>query len=277
MKLSFSTLGCPDWSFEQIVENAHRMGYSAVELRGVGSQLRTEKLACMLPENHDATRSLLDKNGVSLCGVGTSVRFHDAVEYWDALQEGRRALELCTELKIPFIRVFGDAFPDGEAHENVVRRVTEGLASLCAYAASLCPAAPVQVLLEVHGDFNTLPLLRQICDALQYAPGFGLIWDVENSYLWHGENFVPFYKALRSRIRHVHIKDCVLKNAKPHPCLPGTGVLPLKAMIAQMLADGYDGYFSFEWEKRWHPDILPPEQALVQYVGFMRALEAENQ
>lgn len=94
MKLSFSTLGCPDWSFDQIVENAHRMGYSAVELRGVGSQLRTEKLACMLPENHDATRSLLDKNGVSLCGVGTSVRFHDAVEYWDALQEGRRALDV---------------------------------------------------------------------------------------------------------------------------------------------------------------------------------------
>lgn len=36
MRLSFSTLGCPGWSFEQIMENAHEMGYEAVELRGVG-------------------------------------------------------------------------------------------------------------------------------------------------------------------------------------------------------------------------------------------------
>src|SRR3954469_13410699 len=33
MKLSFSTLGCPDWSLEQIADQARALGYDGVELR----------------------------------------------------------------------------------------------------------------------------------------------------------------------------------------------------------------------------------------------------
>ncbi|RYG31354.1 MAG: sugar phosphate isomerase/epimerase, partial [Chitinophagaceae bacterium] len=28
---------------------------------------------------------------------------------------------------------------------------------------------------------------------------------------------------------------------------------------------GYQGYYSFEWEKLWHPEIEEPEAALAQY------------
>ena len=276
MRLSFSTLGCPGWSFEQIMENAHEMGYEAVELRGVGNQLRMEALECMRPENRSALKCLLEKNQIKLCGAGTSVQFHDAEKYEEALEEGRLALQLCTELGIPFIRVFGNTFPEGEPKEAVMRRVEEGIASLCDYASSLRPSDPVQVLLEIHGDFNSLPVLNQLCEALENEPGFGLIWDVYHSWLWHGENFLPFYEALRSRIRHVHLKDCVLEDGKPKLCLPGEGVLPLKEMIKQLQADGYTGFYSFEWEKRWHPELPEPERALPWYVDFMGALEEKT-
>jgi len=33
MKLSFTTLGCPDWSLEQIAKNARAFGFDGVELR----------------------------------------------------------------------------------------------------------------------------------------------------------------------------------------------------------------------------------------------------
>ena len=78
MRLSFSTLGCPGWSFGQIMENAHEMGYEAVELRGVGNQLRMGKLECLRPENRGALKCLLEKNQLKLCVAGTSVQFHDA-------------------------------------------------------------------------------------------------------------------------------------------------------------------------------------------------------
>ena len=33
MKFSFSTLGCPDYSFDQIIELVKRVGYTGVEMR----------------------------------------------------------------------------------------------------------------------------------------------------------------------------------------------------------------------------------------------------
>lgn len=275
MKLSFSTLGCPKWSFAQIVKNAHEMGYEAVELRGVGNQLRMEELECMRPENRGALKGLLEKNQIKLCAAGTSVQFHEAEKVPEALEEGRMALRLCTELDIPFIRVFGNTLPEGELREAVICRVKDGISALCDYAFSLRPSDPVQVFLEIHGDFNSLPVLTRLCDALENEPGFGLIWDVYHSWLWHGENFIPFYEALRSRIRHVHLKDCALENGKPGLCLPGEGVLPLRAMVKRLQEDGYTGFYSFEWEKRWHPELPEPERALPQYVDFMRTLEED--
>ena len=275
MKISFSTLGCPEWSFEQIIKSAREMGYEAVELRGVGNQLRMEELECLRTENRGALKSLLEKNQIRLCGAGTSVQFHDAQKVQEALEEGRLALRLCTELGIPFIRVFGNTFPEGEAREAVMRRVEEGIVSLCDYASSLRPRAPVQVLLEVHGDFNSLPVLEPLCWAFKNEPAFGLIWDVYHSWLWHGDHFLPFYGALRPFIRHVHIKDCVMEQGRPRLCLPGEGVLPLKAVIGRLSQDGYEGFYSFEWEKRWHPELPEPERALPRYVDFMRALEEE--
>ncbi|HJC57369.1 MAG TPA: sugar phosphate isomerase/epimerase [Candidatus Eisenbergiella intestinipullorum] len=291
MKLSFSTLGCPEWSLEHIVKNAREMGYDAVELRGVKDQLRTERLDCMKPEKRAETGRLLKQYGISLCGVGTSVQFHEKEKLEDAMQEGRSAIRLCTEMEIPFIRVFGNelpgnnfpgnglsgkGYPEEDEREAVMRRVEEGIGELCAYASALRPGRPVQVLLEVHGDFNSLPVLSRLCRTFAEEPAFGLIWDVYHSWLWHGDNFLPFYEALRPFIRHVHIKDCVMEQERPKLCLPGEGVLPLKAVIGRLRRDDYDGFYSFEWEKRWHPELPEPERALPLYVDFMRALEREG-
>ena len=39
MKLAFSTLGCPNWSVEQVVEAAVQLGYDGVEVRGLRGNL----------------------------------------------------------------------------------------------------------------------------------------------------------------------------------------------------------------------------------------------
>ena len=38
----------------------------------------------------------------------------------------------------------------------------------------------------------------------------------------------------------------------------------------RMLEDGYDGFFSLEWEKKWHPELPPVEDALERYVRLMK-------
>ncbi|MDF2720141.1 MAG: hypothetical protein K0R28_7066, partial [Paenibacillus sp.] len=38
----------------------------------------------------------------------------------------------------------------------------------------------------------------------------------------------------------------------------------------------YDGWYTFEWEKRWHRDLEEPELAFPQYVQFMRDLSSAD-
>jgi predicted xylose isomerase-like sugar epimerase len=39
----------------------------------------------------------------------------------------------------------------------------------------------------------------------------------------------------------------------------------VRRQIETLAKAGYRGYYSFEWEKRWHPDIEEPEVAISQY------------
>jgi sugar phosphate isomerase/epimerase len=47
--------------------------------------------------------------------------------------------------------------------------------------------------------------------------------------------------------------------------LLGQGEVPVQEMIALLAHDGYQGWVSVEWEKRWHPEIEEPEVALPQH------------
>jgi hypothetical protein len=44
----------------------------------------------------------------------------------------------------------------------------------------------------------------------------------------------------------------------------------------KVLADGgYGGFYGFEWEKKWHPEIEPPEVAFPHYAKTMATYLAE--
>lgn len=38
---------------------------------------------------------------------------------------------------------------------------------------------------------------------------------------------------------------------------------------------GYDGWLSFEWEKRWHSELEEPEVAFPAFVRTLRELEGQ--
>jgi hypothetical protein len=42
--IAFSTLGCPAWSWKQILETADRLGYAALELRGIAGEMDLPKV-----------------------------------------------------------------------------------------------------------------------------------------------------------------------------------------------------------------------------------------
>jgi hypothetical protein len=47
--------------------------------------------------------------------------------------------------------------------------------------------------------------------------------------------------------------------------LTGTGTVPVRRQVEALQKIRYRGFYSFEWEKRWHPEIEEPEVAFAQY------------
>src|ERR1700748_2665755 len=57
--LSFSTLGCPKWTFAEIVKFASANGYDGIELRGISGELDLTKCAEFKPDNIQSTLRMM--------------------------------------------------------------------------------------------------------------------------------------------------------------------------------------------------------------------------
>ena len=90
--LSFSTLGCPDWSLRQIVDFAKEQGYQGIEVRGILKQLDLTQRVEFSKENITTTLQLLSDNELSFVNLGSSATLHfsDASERKKNLDEGSR-------------------------------------------------------------------------------------------------------------------------------------------------------------------------------------------
>jgi sugar phosphate isomerase/epimerase len=70
---------------------------------------------------------------------------------------------------------------------------------------------------------------------------------------------------LKKYIFHTHIKDAILLENGEKYTLLGQGNAPVKEALHALKSDGYAGYYSFEWEKHWHPEIEDPEIAIPHF------------
>lgn len=261
--LSFSTLGCPDWSFQQIVNFAAQHGYKGIEVRGLQRQLDlTQCPEFATAEARTATLALMKQKGLQFVGLGSSANLHEPAG--DAreknLADARGFIDLAQQLQCPYVRVFPNNFPKAGDKKATLALMVQGLLQLGAYAKE----RNVTVLLETHGDVVQIDDLAAIMQEARHSH-VGLIWDVTNMWTVTKEAPRAAYNRLKQYIRHVHIKDAKLVEGKLQYTLLGDGDIPVFEAITALAKGGYKGYYSFEWEKMWHPEIAEPEVALAHY------------
>ena len=252
MKICFSTLGCTERSLEEILALAEKYSIDALELRGMGGVMDNRKIEAFLPEKREETKGKLAASGISPLILGTSCKFHDASKLGEAMDEGYASIDIASAMGFRGIRVFGNNIKGDEV--ECLDRICGGISQLCEYAAE----KGVMVLLETHGDVNTTERLGAVADVCRKYENFGFIWDICHTRLTYGESWRTFCDDFFPLIRHLHLKDI----AADALTLPGEGDLPIREMVEYLLSKGYDGYFSLEWEKKWHPELPPIEDAL---------------
>jgi sugar phosphate isomerase/epimerase len=259
--ISFSTLGCPKWTLSQIIKTAVDQGYEAIEIRGLEGEMFLTKR----PEFSTGvatTRKQFADNKLKVCGLGSSAALHhaDATKRKTNLDEARQFIDLAHQLDCPYVRVFPNNLPKEQEKQQTLDLITEGLLELAPYAKS----ANVSVLLETHGDVVHTEDLNQIMKGAKH-PNVGLIWDIFNMWSVTKEPPAEVFKTLGPYVRHTHIKDAKMEGDKYAYTFIGQGIVPLREAIDALKASGYSGYYSFEWEKMWHPEIAEPELAFADY------------
>lgn len=270
MKLAFTTLGCPNWDLDTIVSKAVEYGYDGVDFRGYLGEMDIYKL----PEfttGLEETKSKFKEASLEVPCFSSSVKlFTSSEEQLEAyLEELRQYTHLCQEFDALYIRVFGGHIGD-TSRSDAIDLVVNNLQQML----KVVEEKQVYLLLETHDDWTNCEYIDEIFKRID-SDHLQVLWDVHHPYRMVHESPERTWDVLGERIKYTHWKDSYLTSKTKHGyqlCLTGEGDIPLKGIYKLLQKQGYSGYYTFEWEKVWWPDIEEPEIAFKGYTEYMRSL-----
>ena len=182
LPIGFSTLGCPAWTWKQILDFAHTHDYAAVELRGIQKNMDLTLAPELSREGGQIEESKreLRERGLRISDLGASAQLHeqDPVKRTAQLDEARRFIDLAETLRVPYVRVFGNNYVKGVPRDMMLAHIARGLRELGDYARP----KGVTVLIESHGDFTDSPSLLALLEQAA-SPSVALLWDAHHTFV----------------------------------------------------------------------------------------------
>lgn len=269
MKLSFTTLGCPDWTLEQIAQNAKACGYDGIELRTQTDNNHFSPDASV--EEARRVGAFFREHGVPVMSLMGYCRFAftDAAEVAKNQELMRKLIRLAAPMGARYIRTFGGQIPKDADAETITRTVGDALRPLAEEAAR----SKLTIGLETHDDWCAGARVVKLVERVNSRKGFGIVYDIHNAFHSGLENWETTYKKVREHICYCHVKDGYTgPDGKMHYVMLGAGDLPIRQVLNRFKKDGYKGFFSFEWEKKWHAELEAPERAFPHFPHKVRAL-----
>jgi sugar phosphate isomerase/epimerase len=270
MKIAFSNLACPDWSMQDIAENARKLGALGVDLRafneGEGPALGSNPMQ-MDPEQ---LAQLFAQTGVTPMCLSTSIRYDKPIlppvigrvlfNIEHGVEETKQAVEFAAKADIPFVRVFGFALPAGEPRMWGERRVADRLA----LAAQTARNTDVRLVIENGGDYARAE------DLLKLVNRVGLQW-LRVSYntltaAQAGDCPVEGIKLLQDHLSIVKVGNT---KGDSHSLLT-EGEYPMHQVFPTLKEIDYSGWVLYEYPKLWCTDLSDnPDLVLKHAIDAM--------
>ena len=260
LPIAFSTLAFPDATLANATSLGRSWGYAGVELRLIDGQL----IDSSMPAAERArVKQTIAAARLPIVSVDSSI----ILTTDDAGSEIRRFLELANDWESPLIRVYGGPL----AEEPRARRAQmEAAAGVLQGVVPLAEQLEVAVAIETHDSFSASSVVAELL-AMVESRWIGALWDSHHPHRM-GETPAEVYQHIGPRVLHVQVKDA--RRSAEHKggwqLVPlGEGEVPVREIIGLLVAGGYRGYISVEWEKYWHPEIEGPEIALPQHLKVL--------
>ncbi len=263
MKISFSTLGCPDFGWSDIYSMAKDFGFHGVELRGLGDEIFSVYAKPFREDNLPATVEHLKKMRLEIPCLSSGCCLKDTDKAEETRKELIDYINLASKLNTPYIRILADRNADveGEVDDQVI---LDALRALLPYAEE----KNVTLLVETNGVYADTARLRDLLARLE-SDYVGALWDMHHPYRYAGETPEQTVQNLGAYIKHTHIKDSVMINGKVSYRMVGEGDLPIDAIMRALRSINYEGYVSLEWLKRYAPDLEDAGIVFPHFANFM--------
>lgn len=256
MNISFSTLGCPNWMWSEILSAAKDLGYKGIELRGLGDDLFVPDIRIFSDANIEATkRELLDLD-IKIPCLSTGFKLYKDEAGFEHVN---REIEIAKKLGAPYIRVLGDKWgpvskpvDDGFVYDRVMK--------LLPYAEK----NGVVLLIETNGAFADTKRLRKLIERIG-SDHCKVLWDINHPARNFRESAETTFDNIGEFLAHMHIKDSIVEDGQLKYKMVGYGDLPLERTLRLLKNSKYDGFLSLEWTKRWNPEL---EDAGIVFAHF---------
>ncbi|MEF3303642.1 sugar phosphate isomerase/epimerase family protein [Paenibacillus sp. GYB003] len=272
MKLSFTTLGCPRWDLETIAARAAEYGFDGVDFRGLQGHMNVFELQPFAAD-WAQTRRRFEEAGLAVTCFSSSITLAIKEREAQNIEELERYAELCGKFGARYIRAFGGKL-NGKSRAEGIAAASE----LLSRADAILRGTGVKLIVETHDDWTRCEDALALLEGTS-ADTVGILWDVHHPYRMFGERPERTWEVLGPRIEYTHWKDS-LPDAdtagKFTYRFMGEGDVPFGDIYSVLQAGGYDGWYTFEWEKHWHPGLEEPEEAFPRYVRYMRGLESSG-
>ncbi|MDR0928966.1 MAG: AMP-binding protein [Oscillospiraceae bacterium] len=271
MKIAFSTLACPNWSFQDITATAKDMGFDGVEIRGLGEDIYAVRAQPFSEKELPATMRRLSQLRLEIPCFSSECCLKYPARAEENYQQLMAYIELAGKLRTPFIRVLADdtVEPQGDDIDD---------ANMAAQLRALAPAAEAQgvtLLVETNGAFADTSRLFRLLEQVQ-SDAVAALWDVHHPYRFAGESPEETVQNLGAYIRYVHVKDSVMEAGAPRYRLMGEGDLPMDEVIRALNSINYEGYVSLEWVKRWSADLEDAGIVIPHFAHYMSRYEKKS-
>lgn len=266
MKIGFSTLGCPNWTLNEILATAKDLGYNGIEIRGIASEMYAPTMKCFLDDQLEKTLSKLGNLEIPILTSNACIATKVNIDA--SVNEAMQYIELAGKIGAKYVRIMctNRAMLDDGDYDLAL-----GYYKALAKFGEKFGVTP---LMETNGMFCDTGLLKKfMCECGE--KNIGVLWDIHHPYRYGRETIAQTIENIGEYIKYTHIKDSVRENGATVYKMLGSGDLPLKEAIDSLKSIGYDGYVTLEWVKRWQPDLAAPGIVFARYIDDIKSLLKE--
>ena len=262
MKLSFSTKGWHNSSFEDFCDIAKELKFKGIELHNIHNPLFTDKDGAFHDYTAQATVRKLYEKKLSLPCIDTICNPADKSAEKENIEEITACIEIAENLHIPYVRIraIGEENPD---------EITETMADFISKVLPVAEEKNIVILVETSGIYGDTARLRDLLDRFA-CDNLAALWDMYWPYFKADEKPETTIKNLGAYIRHVHIKDAEKTDNGTEFCLIGEGEMPIADMMLGLRSVNFDGFISLEWDPKWCEELDDMEIIFSQFVNYMK-------